>query len=74
MTREQARDFIARWERVNEFQLAERKAMTPTERFRKVVLLMDWVKCFGWRAGLEREEQLARDVWNRIRRLHRGNT
>jgi hypothetical protein len=74
MTRAEARAYVARWKRVNEFQLAERKAKTPTERFRELVRLMQWVDLFGLRRNLEREERLARDVWNRLRRLHRGNT
>ena len=74
MTREEAREYLVRWERVGAFQLAERKAKTPTEGFREFVRLLKWVDFLGSRPTLEREERLARDVWNRLRRMHRGDT
>lgn len=72
MTRPDAKQYLQCWERVNALQLKERKAMTPTQRFRELVRLMEWGKIIGSRSALEEDERHARDVWNRLRRTYRG--
>jgi hypothetical protein len=74
ITRAEARAYVARWELVNAHIAAERRAKTPTERFRELVQLMQWAKVFGWRDSLESEEEKARDIWNRLRRMHCAQT
>ena len=74
MTAAEARAYVARWERVNAHIAAERRAKTPTQRCREVFELMEWAKAFGWRDSLESEEHKARDVWNRLRRIHSAQT
>jgi hypothetical protein len=69
---DEARKYVARWKRVNAHIAAERRAMTPTERFRDLVDLMDWVDLFGSRKALETDEEQAREVWNRLRRSYRA--
>jgi hypothetical protein len=74
MTAAEGREYLARWERVNAHIAAERRAMTPTERFRELVRLMQWVEVLGSRDALESEEEKARDVWNRLRRIYSAKT
>jgi hypothetical protein len=72
VTPAEARAYLARWKRVNAHITAERRAMSPTERFRDLVDLMQWVDLFGSRQALEADEKQARDVWNRLRRSYRA--
>jgi hypothetical protein len=72
MSRAEARRFVARWKRVNEVLREERLRKTPTEEFRDLVVLMRSVDVFGWREALRAEDQKARAVWNRLRRICSG--
>ncbi len=67
LTRAEARAYVARWERVNAHIAAERRAKTPTQRFRELVQLMQWAKTFGWRDAPRDNEWEIWERWNKLR-------
>ncbi len=72
MTRAQARAYLARWKRVNEFVAAERRAMTPQQKFDELTRLMEWGEQFGWRERPDQDNRRTWDRWNKLREAHCG--
>ena len=72
MSRAEARRFVARWKLVNDVLREERLRKTPEEKFRELVSLMASVDELGVREKLETEDQRARAIWNRLRRICSG--
>lgn len=72
MTRAEAREFMARWDRVAEHKRQEIRKMTPAEKLDTLDRLMQQADFFG-----HRKSSIADDVqiwmrWNRLREAHRG--
>ena len=71
MTAAEGRAYLARWKRVNAHIAAERRAMTPQQRFDDLVRLMQWPKQFGGRARPPDDDQEVWDRWNKLREAYR---
>ncbi len=74
MTRDAARAWAARWKRVNEFIAAERRALTPTQKFDQWVQLMQWARLIAAPDSRAEEERQVRERWIRLRRVFRDKT
>ncbi len=72
MTREQARDYVSRWERVAEFKRQEVRRMTPAEKLDTLNRLMQWAEFFGYRETPISDKREIWERWNHLREAHRG--
>jgi hypothetical protein len=67
MTKEEAKAWKARWERVNAAEREELRATPPEVRLRQLGTLMEWARVFGWTDALTAGEQEVRARWKRLR-------
>ena len=72
MTRAEARAYVARWKRVNEFVAAERRAMTPAEKLRELSELTQMAEQFNWCRAPDDDDRLIWERWNKLRDARRG--
>lgn len=72
ITPAEARAYVARWDQVNAHIAAERRAMTPQQKFDELVRLMQWPKQFGGRDRPPDDDQEIWDRWNNLREADRG--
>jgi hypothetical protein len=72
MTPAEVRAYFARWKRMNEFIAAERRAMTPQQRFDELVRLLRWPAQFGLRDIPEPDNRAIWERWNKLREALRG--
>jgi hypothetical protein len=72
ITPAEARAYVARWDRVNAHVAAERRAMTPQEKFDELVRLMQWPQQFGRDDVPQQDDREVWNRWNRLREAHRG--
>jgi hypothetical protein len=61
-----------RWERVNEFEREELRCLPPETRLRQFFAMVDWVKAFGWKHGLEEGLDVVRQRWTKLKKGHHG--
>jgi len=74
MTPAEVRACFARWKRVNEFIAAERRALTPTQKFDHWIELVRWAKLFPVPRSRADQNRQVRERWNRLRRIYRDKT
>ncbi|HWR73908.1 MAG TPA: hypothetical protein VN604_12120 [Nitrospirota bacterium] len=67
-TKTEAREFQARWKRVNASETEELRRMSMDDKLRQLAALMASVDSFGWRELLAGEEKQVRERWNRLRK------
>jgi hypothetical protein len=67
MTREEARAWMERWKIVNEFTDAERRALTPEERFEDLVTLFESADLFEWPDTTDEDQRIG-ELWMRLRK------
>lgn len=72
LSKAEATAYQERWERVNEADRAQLRAMTVEEKFRHLSSLMQWARAFGWDEALAAEEDEVRRRWNRLRKVYCG--
>jgi hypothetical protein len=72
LTKKEAQEFRARWQRVNEREVEELRH-TPIEvRWQQFNTLLSWAREFGWIEALGKEEDMVRKRWARLRKESRG--
>lgn len=71
-TPEQTRAYLRRWERVNEREREELRAMTIDEKLRQVAVLMASAKVLGWDQQLDAEDAEVRERWRLLRERLNG--
>jgi hypothetical protein len=69
-TRAQACAWRRRWQLVNIREREELRAMTGTEKLRRVGQLMLLARELGWDIRLKEEEEEVRERWIRIRKAY----
>ena len=67
MTKEQAKAWKSRWDRVNAAEREELRSTSPEVRLRQLGTLMEWAKAFGWTDSLAAGEEEVRARWLRLR-------
>jgi len=67
-TKAEAREFQARWQRVNAAEIEELRRMSPEEKLRQTAALMESAGAFGWDKSHAEEDQRVRERWNRLRK------
>jgi len=67
MTRDEARAWMERWKIVNEFTDAERRALTPEERFEHLVTLFESADLFEWPDTTDEDQRIG-EIWMRLRK------
>jgi polyhydroxyalkanoate synthesis regulator phasin len=72
ITSEQAQEYLKRFELLEEAQIAERRRASMQLRFRQLSALMSSRHAFGVEAGRERELDLVRERWARLRQALSG--
>ena len=72
MTPAEVRAHFARWKRGNDYIAAERRALTPQQRFDELVRLLQWPAQFGWPDVPEPDNREIWERWNRLREALRG--
>ena len=70
ITKKEAMEFKRRWKAVNEFEQRELRRTSPAQKFRRLTVLMQWVKGFGWEKALKAEEAEVRRRWLKLKRLY----
>lgn len=71
MTKSEAREYRARWERVNRAEREELRSTPMDQKAKQLAALMESVEALGWRESLVSGEAEVRERWNEIRRSHR---
>jgi hypothetical protein len=72
LTKKEAQEFRARWERVNAREVEELRH-TPIEvRWQQFNTLLRWAREFGWTEALGKDEDMVRKRWARLRKESRG--
>ena len=56
ITKKEALEFKRRWKAVNEAEKMELRSTSPVQKFKQLLVLMQWVKGFGWEKALKAEE------------------
>ncbi len=74
MTRADARAWAARWKRVNEHIAAERRALTPTQKFDQWAQLMQLARLIATPDSRAEDDRQVRERWIRLRRVYRDKT
>jgi len=72
LTREEARAFQTRWEKVNAAERAELRTTPLVHKLRQLAVLMASVEPLGWTEALAAEEAEVRERWNRLRAALHG--
>lgn len=71
ITKEQARQFKARWKLVNEIVLEETRRTSVERKLQQLAVMYDAGCAFGWRAAeREAEDAKARHIWCRLKKSH----
>jgi hypothetical protein len=71
MTKEEARQFRARWKLVNEAVTEEVKQTPASVKLRQLALMYEAGQLLGWDARLKEGEEEVRERWRRLReKLH----
>lgn len=72
MTKEEARQFKARWKLVNEF-LSEEARRTPVSlKLHQLSLMYETAVALGWSDGLRKDEEKVRERWQRLKEALHG--
>ena len=72
ITKAQAKAWRARWERVNEMDLAAAKRRTPAERYRGLLQMMQFALSFPVTPERIQEEEAARKRWLKLHEAYRA--
>lgn len=73
MSKQEAKDFVRRWQMVNDFEVEELQRTPPEVRLRQFFTLMAWAREFGW----EKDEKAVAEVrqrWMKLRQVRSGET
>ncbi len=71
MTREEGRQYKARWETLHAMERSELRAMSPEAKLQQTAALMRSIDTMGWREALEREDWAGHERWNALRERYR---
>jgi hypothetical protein len=67
MDSDELRDWMARWEIVNQYTIEEARALTPEEKFRKLEVLAASADLFPRTAADAEDDLRVRELWMRLR-------
>ena len=70
LTKAQARNFRARWARVNAAEVVELRRASLAQRFEQLASLMASANMFDWPKGLKQETDQVRARWRRLREAY----
>ncbi|MBI5044129.1 MAG: hypothetical protein HZC10_09960 [Nitrospirae bacterium] len=71
ITKKEAREFKRRWKAVNEAEKMELRHTSPAQKFKQLLVLMQWVKDFGWDEALKEGEAEVRERWLKLKKLYK---
>jgi hypothetical protein len=74
ITAEAYREYMARWRRVNEFELAEQRRRTPEERLRDFFALQALAKAMNWETTTAAEVEQVRATWRKLKEAYCGKS
>lgn len=71
MNKEEARQYKARWQLVNERTAREADEMSPAFKLEQLALMYEAAQQLGWADGLRAGEEEVRARWRRLREFYR---
>lgn len=71
LTRQQALDYVRRWKLIRARELAELRAMSPSEKLRQLESLLATSRALGWAQVTREGEEAVWRTWQRLREKHR---
>jgi hypothetical protein len=74
MTKEEARQFKARWKLVNDFTAEEARRAPLEVKLRQVALLYEVARALGWPGGSEEEVEEERRRWIRLKSYYTSDS
>jgi flagellar biosynthesis/type III secretory pathway protein FliH len=72
MNKEEARQFKARWQMVNDFTNRETREATLTSKLEQLTTMYEAAQALGWADGLRAGEEEVRERWRRLREFYRA--
>ncbi|MDT7604705.1 MAG: hypothetical protein QOF61_2702 [Acidobacteriota bacterium] len=72
MNKEEALQFKARWQAVNDMTAREVREATPASKLQQLALMYEAGQVLGWADGLSAGEEEVRERWRRLREFYRA--